>query len=111
MITIPINASFKVTQFRKPWNQAAAWVLLQAEFLAAYSYEQHLYTVEEFAQRLRADLKFSAERNAIIRRGMANVEIKTWTILNGETVCGIDKPNSTNGAAFTISLEKEVTNA
>ncbi len=95
---------FKVTQHRKPWNAAAAWVLLQAEFLAAEADTARIDTVAEFARRLKATLEFKAERDSSIRRGAKSVEIRTWKALGDAIICGVDKPNSTSGAAFTISL-------
>lgn len=96
---------FNVTQNRKPWSAAAAWVLLQAKFLASDENPEVLHSVEQFAQRLRDTLQFKAERDGDIRRGLKGIEIKTWEIGKGAFACGIDKPNSTYAPAFTISLE------
>lgn len=97
---------FIVRQQRKPWSAAAAWVLQQAEFLAGPENPEVLHSVEQLAQRLRDTLHFKAERNLFIRRGLKGIEIKTWTIEKGRVVCGVDKPNSTNGSAFYITQEE-----
>ncbi|HRI61225.1 MAG TPA: hypothetical protein PK228_15905 [Saprospiraceae bacterium] len=103
---VPAPPKFKVTQQRKPWSAAAAWVLMQAEFLAGPENPEVLQSVEQLAQRLRDTLQFKAERDGDIRRGLKGIEIKTWSPQKGRVVCGIDKPNSTNGSAFYISLEE-----
>ena len=105
--TSPTRPKFKVTQQRKPWSAAAAWVLLQAEFLASPENPEILHTVEQFAQRLRDTLQFKAGRDSDIRRGVKGIEIKTWEIGKGRFACGIDKPNSTYAPAFTITIEEQ----
>lgn len=98
-----IRPRFKITQNRKPWNAAATWLYMQAEFLAGPENPEVRHTVEQFAQRLRDTFQFKQERDGDIRRGAKNVDITTW---EGEKnmYCGVNKANSTDGAALTITL-------
>lgn len=101
MSTTP-TPRFKITQNRKPWNAATQWLYMQAEFLAGPENPEVLHSIEQFAQRLRDTFQFKQERDAAILRGAKSVNITTWKGVE-KMYCGINKANSTDGAALTIT--------
>lgn len=100
------NPRFKCTQHRKPWNKAAEWLYQEATRMAENPAE-HIKTVEQFASSLNLafGVKVMLGRDKAIQRGASNVQIATWKGYKGEVIMGINRPNSTEGAAFTVSLK------
>jgi len=97
---------FKIQINRKAWNEASKWLYKEAKRLADNAESEGVTTVKEFASSLSVSLGgkvMLGRMTPAFRRGAQSIEIGVW---NDDRFAGINKKNSTSGAALTISIEQ-----
>lgn len=97
---------FSVTQNRRPWNKLAEELYAYARFLSTQTF-QDIESIHEFKRLL---LSRAIDFCRINRKSIDSVDIRTWGPNYGsenDCYCGFNRPNSTEGPAFVISIKKE----
>lgn len=95
----PFNETspFKLTQNRKPWNKAAIKLWEIAQHLSGNADKYGLVSLEDFKTHLM-------QQAQDLQLPLSNIEVSTWS-WNGGMSIGINKKNSTDRAALTISIK------
>lgn len=89
--------NFKITQQRKPWNNTVKWLYDKCQEIATYHDYMGIESVDLFVDCLK---KSALEAGLSLDR----IYIRTWDAGGGKKVAGINKVNSTDGAALYITM-------